>query len=104
MRMAMQRLPVFLGALIILFCNRFALAETIPIVVDAPVTPPVQLALDDLQQALKTKGFKPVRRQSLQNDAPSTIVAGIAKLSPIADRLLAAHRVALAEQEESLCI
>src|SRR5688500_10209703 len=102
-RVSIKFCGLLVSTAIVLCCHGVARGDEIAIVVDAAVEPPVRLALDDLQQALKARGHEPSRRATLDN-ATSAIVVGVAQASPQVDRLLSTQRIELPEPAESLCV
>src|SRR4051794_34065812 len=74
------------------------------IVVDAPLSPPADLALADLEQVLKKRGLDVARQETLPREGSLAVVAGVADTSATVKRLLAAHQISLPREPESLCI
>src|SRR5438045_666781 len=95
---------VLAGGVLGLGPGEAAAGEAIPLVVDAPLPPPAEQALGDLERVLRARGVDAARQKSLPAEGPAPLVVGTAGASAAVDRLLNAHRIGLPKEAESLCI
>src|SRR5258708_5188679 len=81
-------------AAIFLACLPMSAAATddVALVVDGAIPAPAQLALSDLEQALKGRKIDAVRRKSLPNNGRALVI-GVAGSSSLVDRFLASNKI-----------